>query len=415
MLFAAGEEGRVAVSNASGGYRARYAGGELSVEGLEGLRLDGARASKLMNASLTAQAAVEGGGERLADFGLSDPAARIELSGADGGKTVLAVGDRTPGEASRYVLSGGEVYTVRETSLEPFFFRSEDFLSRQITPSEGEVERAAVSGRGREEPLELALAEQQELADYGVRTYVLRAPLEYPADPARAEELFASVTGLTAEAVEAVRPGEGELEALGLADPWLVLELAVREDGALQTLTIALSEPDGSGMAYALAEDVAYRLQTGELSWLQAGPEELASREVLVLPVQRLRELAVERPEGALVFSLDWEDGACRVTLGDQELDWDSFRNFYYTLVSLSADEVLFSGLPDTEGLPLLAKVTFTMEDGEEASAAYYQESDRRVCVQTGDRGCRLAYTQLRQMLDRLDRLAAGEKVEARY
>lgn len=402
----------VEVAGTSAGYRAAWREGALAVEGLEGFSLDRAAAASLENAltSLPARDTIKDGGERLADFGLEEPAVRVETDG-----TSLAIGDAVPGAEKRYVLWEGEVYTASQSDLEPFFFRAEDFLSRQITPSDGELERISVSGGGREEPVVLTLADSQELAGYQVRSYMLRSPLEYPADPSRAEAFLASAYGITAEWAEAVRPGAAELAALGLAEPWARLELALRDDGgSLWNAEVSLSEPDASGMAWALAGEVVYRLRTDELYCLGADPGELVSREILAPPVDQLHTLTVERPGGTLVLTLDWDGGGCRVFLGEEELDWDSFRNFYYTLISLRAEEVLFDGLPDPADMEPLASVTFGLEDGER-TADYCREADRRVYARAEGRGFRLSYASFSQMLERLDRLAAGETVEARY
>lgn len=411
----------IEVTGASGGYRARYQDGELTVEGLEGLPLDSAACSRLLSAvsSLEAVQAVKGGEARLADFGLSDPLLRIEASRTDGIREVLAVGDQVPGAEGRYVLRDGAVYVAGQSGLEPFFFQAEDFLSRQVTPG-GDgltVERASVSGRGLEQPVVLELADSQAMAGYQVNFYNLRSPLEYPADPSQAEAFLYSAFGLEAEAVAAVRPDDEALAGLGLADPWARLEVSYRDGGAAGRVALSLSEPDASGRACALADGlpVAYLVRTEGLFWTAASWEELASKEVLAPSVYQLKALTVERPEGTLELSLEWEGETCRVFLGEQELTWDNFRNFYYTLVSIRAEEVLFDGLPDPSGLERLAAVTFDLGDAGRRTAVYYRESDRRVCAEVEDRGFRLAYTQLAQMLDRLDRLAAGETVEARY
>ena len=88
-------------------------------------------------------------------------------------------------------------------------------------------------------------------------------------------------------------------------------------------------------------------------------------------------------------------------------------------LVSQSADEVLLENLPSADGMPVAAVVTYEYADESRAAdiVTYYQESERELYaeINQGERGCRLPYTQLQQMLTCLDQLIAGEKIEARY
>lgn len=421
LSVGAGELDWVQTTGPSGGYRAQYREGALSVGGLEGLPLDADACAGLLASvlSLDAVQEVEGGGERLMDFGLTAPLVHVEAASTDGGREILEIGDRVPGAEGRYVLRDGKVYVAYESQLEPFFYAAEDFLSKQVTPdgSGFTVERASVSGWGQERELVLELADSQALAGYPVHFYYIRSPLEYPADPSQAESFLYSAFGLRAEEVAAVRPDGETLAALGLADPWAHLEAAYEDNGADGGMALSLSQPDASGRAYALADGlpVAYLVQTEGLRWLAASAEELASKEVLAPSVYQLEELAVERPDGTLAFSLEWEGEACRVFLGETELEWDNFRNFYYTLVSIRAEEILFDGLPEPAEGERLAAVTFDLGEAGRQTATYYRESNRRVLAEVDGRGFRLSYTQLSQMLERLERLAAGEAVEARY
>ena len=95
------------------------------------------------------------------------------------------------------------------------------------------------------------------------------------------------------------------------------------------------------------------------------------------------------------------------------------FRNFYYTLISQTADEVLFGaeGLP--EDAEKIAAVTFsyTGEDRPEDVLGYYRISDRKLYVTRNreDTAFTMSLTKWEQVWDTLEKLTAGEEVEARY
>lgn len=424
----------VCVSNENGGYTALWENGALSVEALEGLPLDESAVSVVLSdaASVSAEQRIADGESRLADFGLDRPAGEVSVTFVDEKEFKLSLGSSVPGseKASHYVRYDGSVYVVYDTYLKAFFYGEEDLISHQVTPDYDSssdsfvVENVSVSGSGFPEAIALERVNSQQISGYQVNTYQLTAPLTYPANASNMETYLYSFFNLTAEKVAAVRPEDAELAAYGLNEPWARVELTYKDnEGVVQSLVFSLSEA-ADGSAYCMVDGVPaiYQCSMSDAAWASMDVDALVSREVMAPSLRSLRSLSIQGENGeTAVLELRMEDGsdAYQVFCGGEELDVESFKNYYYTLISQSADEVLFDELPSTEAMKLLAVVTYEYQDEaqEPDVVTYYQESERQLYVEINEaeRGCRISNTQLQQMLERLDQLLAGEKVEARY
>lgn len=439
MTHKKGDMLRIHVANEKGGYTAKCTADTVNVENLDGIPMNDSAVSEILSApvSIRANTQIADGEQRMAEFGLAGNAGEVTMTFQDGSEEVLSVGDAVPGSevASHYVLYQNGVYVVYDTYLKPFLYGEEDLITDQLTPENDSftIQSASLSGSGFEEPIALELTDTQELSGYLLNSYQLTAPFSYPADLASAEEYLSSFFGLTANAVVKIQPTDEEIVEYGLKEPWAKIEVAYKDaGGTAQSFALQTAAPDAQGNAFCIVDGipVVYQCNLADAVWISETAENLVSREVLVPALRSLRSVSIQKESGETITleiretdaagsDTDSDANAYQVFYGEQELDLDSFKNYYYTLVSQSADEVLLENLPSAVGMPVAAVVTYEYADESRAAdiVTYYQESDRELYaeINQGERGCRLPYTQLQQMLTCLDQLIAGEKIEARY
>ena len=435
MLLEVAEEelASVSVENEGGGYQITWNDSETSVEGLEGLPLDEAKVQKVKKASacLRSRKKIGGGAERLEEFGLAEPAAEVKITGKDGKEYVLAIGNEAPDTEteSRYALWKGEVYVMDAERLECFADPVAEFLSRQVTPvyneSEDEflVTRVSLERRG-EKPITAEHLSSEEMAGYQLNTYQLTSPRVYPADPGATEQFLPTLFNVEATEAVKIHPEKADREAFGLESPYLKTTVQYTDSEAKErTFALTLSEPDTAGNVYVMAEgiDVIYACSAEAIPWLQITEQFLISHTILAPDIRTLSAVTVKEAGGEAytlqLQNMDTEEAG--VLCNGKELDADSFKNFYYTLISMTAEEVLFEGFPKTDGLEKAAEVTFEYTDksAEKSHVTYYTEAARQLyaVIDKKEQGFRLNAAQLETMLDNLHRLVNGEEIKARY
>lgn len=424
----------VTVENQEGGYHIRWANGNLVVEGLEGLPLDSAEMDGVQSRiiRLTGKKEIENGKKRLEEFGLKEPAAKVNIKQKTGEEMKLCIGNSVPDTSveCRYAEWNGEVYVMEEESVGVFLNKKETFLSKKVTPSYDGAEDGflitcmEIVRNGESAPLRVEYTESQKLAGYTVNSYQMTSPMVYPATAEVAESVLPAFFNLTAQTIEAVHPSDKQKEECGLIQPYRKAKVEYKDNqSGERQFEIVVSEPNDQGMVNVMADnvDIIYECATEDMPWLNVEEQQIVSKEIMAPDMRALSKVKIregEKEEYEFILQNPGEkDG--KVLYKDQELKMDNFKNFYYSLISMSADEVLFSGFADTEKMTGVTEISFEYIDSskETDTVMYYQEAPRQLyaTLNGSERAYRLTASQLETVLANVHKLADGQDVEARY
>lgn len=421
----------VVVSNASGGYEADWNDDSVIIKECDNIAIDSSAVKKIQNAvkGITAEKRVTDGKGRLNEFGLEDDPVEVTVTGK-GEKESLMIGDEVPGQDSSqwYVLWKEEVYIVSDSNVEAFQYGVKDLVSKQITPDRDEsddsfrVTLADIQGEGMDE-IQIRHQGSEELAGYQVDSYQLTAPINYPASAAVSEDILPMFFGLKAQDVAVFHPTAEDRVQVGLDQPYRQVEIEYQtKDSEKNKISILVSNIDGAGNLYVEnGSDVIYKCRPQDISWLNLTVDTVISHTILIPDVTSLKTLTITQGDGSSyqiqLQNMGTDNG--KVLYDGKELDVDSFRNFYYGLISVEADEVILENLPDTSGMNKIAEIKFAYTDESKKSdtVTYYSESARKAyaVLDGNERGFRLSETQLDTVLGNLQKLINGEEIKARY
>lgn len=421
----------VVVSNASGGYEADWNDDSVIIKDCDNIAIDSSAVKKIQNAikGITAEKKVTDGKGRLNEFGLEDDPVEVTVTGK-GEKESLMIGDEVPGQDSSqwYVLWKEEVYIVSDSNVEAFQYGVKDLVSKQITPDRDEsndsfrVTLADIQGEGMDE-IQIRHQGSEELAGYQVDSYQLTAPINYPASAAVSEDILPMFFGLKAQEVAVLHPTAEDRAQVGLDQPYRQVEIEYQtKNSEKNKISILVSNIDGAGNLYVEnGSDVIYKCRPQDISWLNLTVDTVISHTILIPDVTSLKTLTITQGDGSsyqIQFQNMGTDNG-KVLYDGKELDVDSFRNFYYGLISVEADEVILENLPDTSGMNKIAEIKFVYMDESKKSdmVTYYSESARKAyaVLDGNERGFRLSETQIDTVLGNLQKLINGEEIKARY
>ena len=421
----------VVVSNASGGYEADWNDDSVIIKDCDNIAIDSSAVKKIQNAikGITAEKKVTDGKGRLNEFGLEDDPVEVTVTGK-GEKESLMIGDEVPGQDSSqwYVLWKEEVYIVSDSNVEAFQYGVKDLVSKQITPDRDEsddsfrVTLADIQGEGMDE-IQIRHQGSEELAGYQVDSYQLTAPINYPASAAVSEDILPMFFGLKAQEVAVLHPTAEDRAQVGLDQPYRQVEIEYQtKNSEKNKISILVSNIDGAGNLYVEnGSDVIYKCRPQDISWLNLTVDTVISHTILIPDVTSLKTLTITQGDGnsyQIQFQNMGTDNG-KVLYDGKELDVDSFRNFYYGLISVEADEVILENLPDTSGMNKIAEIKFVYMDESKKSdmVTYYSESARKAyaVLDGNERGFRLSETQIDTVLGNLQKLINGEEIKAKY
>lgn len=421
----------VIVSNASGGYEADWNDDSVIIKDCDNIAIDSSAVKKIQNAikGITAEKKVTDGKGRLNEFGLEDDPVEVTVTGK-GEKESLMIGDEVPGQDSSqwYVLWKEEVYIVSDSNVEAFQYGVKDLVSKQITPDRDEsddsfrVTLADIQGEGMDE-IQIRHQGSEELAGYQVDSYQLTAPINYPASASVSEDILPMFFGLKAQEVAVLHPTAEDRAQVGLDQPYRQIEIEYQtKDSEKSKISILVSNIDGAGNLYVEnGSDVIYKCRPQDISWLNITVDTVISHTILIPDVTSLKTLTITQGDGSSyqiqLQNMGADNG--KVLYDGKELDVDSFRNFYYGLISVEADEVILENLPDTSGMNKIAEIKFAYMDESKKSdmVTYYSESARKAyaVLDGNERGFRLSETQIDTVFGNLQKLINGEEIKARY
>ena len=421
----------VVVSNASGGYEADWNDDSVIIKDCDNIAIDNSAVKKIQNAvkGITAEKKVTDGKGRLNEFGLEDDPVEVTVTGK-GEKESLMIGDEVPGQDSSqwYVLWKEEVYIVSDSNVEAFQYGVKDLVSKQITPDRDEsddsfrVTLADIQGAGMDE-IQIRHQGSEELAGYQVDSYQLTAPINYPASASVSEDILPMFFGLKAQEVAVLHPTAEDRAQVGLDQPYRQVEIEYQtKNSEKNKISILVSNIDGAGNLYVEnGSDVIYKCRPQDISWLNLTVDTVISHTILIPDVTSLKTLTITQGDGSsyqIQFQNMGTDNG-KVLYDGKELDVDSFRNFYYELISVEADEVILENLLDTSGMNKIAEIKFAYMDESKKSdtVTYYSESARKAyaVLDGNERGFRLSETQIDTVLGNLQKLINGEEIKARY
>ena len=406
----------VVVSNASGGYEADWNDDSVIIKDCDNIAIDSSAVKKIQNAikGITAEKKVT---------------VEVTVTGK-GEKESLMIRDEVPGQDSSqwYVLWKEEVYIVSDSNVEAFQYGVKDLVSKQITPDRDEsddsfrVTLADIQGEGMDE-IQIRHQGSEELAGYQVDSYQLTAPINYPASVAVSEDILPMFFGLKAQEVAVLHPTAEDRAQVGLDQPYRQVEIEYQtKNSEKNKISILVSNIDGAGNLYVEnGSDVIYKCRPQDISWLNLTVDTVISHTILIPDVTSLKTLTITQGDGSsyqIQFQNMGTDNG-KVLYDGKELDVDSFRNFYYGLISVEADEVILENLPDTSGMNKIAEIKFVYMDESKKSdmVTYYSESARKAyaVLDGNERGFRLSETQIDTVLGNLQKLINGEEIKARY
>lgn len=244
-------------------------------------------------------------------FGFDEPLLRYVIRQVNGTETQVLLGDKVPGTDAElyYCTADGMLYTVLAEPCEPLFVHEEylrDF--RQPALQSDLIDRIDITG-------DTTLSLQ-----YTKDGFVMKEPVEYPADPSKMDALLKYVERMAFESYLG-KQEENDLEALGLKEPCITLTLTqapstvtgitaqgetLSYDVPEKTYTLTLGKDTGRSGVYLGWEGGVYKGSNFLFGvWKELKPEEFCSKTPMNFQVDRLQRISVETQKEKAVYELE--------------------------------------------------------------------------------------------------------------
>ena len=365
--------------------------------------------------------------ENLADYGLDNPVARVEVYFNDNTSYKYRIGNVSAGDSSSYYMCGEDSNNVYVVSIEEDLLADKmAFVKKRLYALEAATDvNATDSGI-----TEVTLTGKNLGADsVTIKTendsYVMYADGEETQnDSSVLDTLFASLMSASASEVVAVNPTEAQLEEAGMLSPDATVTL--NGDGNEYTMIAGKLEGDER---YIMLEgrDVLYKIS--ELSvetWTQTSVEAMMSNFLLMPTLDELTSMTITTEDQTYAFDMDREENTevtssnsseynYFVTCNGQDIDYENlFRSFYKSIIAI---QFLSASDEEPQGDPILTiEYEYYDQSQPKQEVCFYALSDRRyLATANGKTVGIVTETNFRNIALNCERVLNGEEIVTIY
>lgn len=393
----------LAWENSSGSFSFRLEGDTWIYDGDNSFPVDTDKLEKLVEPleNLTADFVIETP-EALSQYGLDDPVCTISVTAGEQVYTI-ELGDYSQMDSQRYLTVGDEnVYLANHDPLDEFDAVLRNLVKNDTIPDFDDVTAITFSGI---ENYTIDFDENGESLCEDDVYFVNGAPL----DTDRVKSYLSTIEALTLSSYVTYNATEEELNAYGLTEPELSVEIHYTEDDTEQVFTLHVgrnqeelakaSEGDSvtsyvrvgdSQLVYTISSNYNYTALT------EVNFDDLRHQELFTADFGSLSSLTVtlENTDYAFIFGEN-EEGDSVWSYLDEEVDLEDIRA---SLALVEADTFTDTAeISDREEISL----TFTLQDGRASTLAFYR-LDGNHCLAVSD-GTPVAYVSRGAVVDLIE------------
>ena len=309
--------------------------------------------------------------------GLTDPAARIEITYHTGAPIVLTIGQPTASGYSCYVQMAGDT----AVHLAPI-----DFHQIMTRPLKDHHRLPAALEKNASAAVQIAIVrpgkENFLATNYGTQSRILPWMVDQPyvhaGSTERIEDFVKTVSAISATSYEATVSSAQELSAYGLDSPTRLL--VAFSDGTIRDIHLGGDAGDGTVYARLDTSGDVYRVSANQLPALdQAGVDALLDRFVALISTAEVSAVAVAAGEDAWLMEMISDDDGNSYRINGQSVPGKAFSQVYAAIVGMQFDKT-------AEGQPAGEKyceVRFQHVDGSISAVSYYAYDQHYVQAET--------------------------------
>lgn len=425
---------RVQITNAQGSFQVTAQDGGYLIDDIPSELIDIDRFIEFMVACSDVRALqrVDTGAHALADFGLEEPAATVEVTYTDGGALTLQLGAQEPLSGDYYcsVGDGAAVYLLAAETAENYLIVKQSLISFYVTPplevssALSALQDVTFSGGPLDRPvtIESVSAGDEEVRtlarSFGAATHIVRGAGVYELDQTYGLTVLEPLCGMTAQAIVAYGLSAQQEDEM-FAEPYMQVAFDYKNGGdtAEHFVVRFLPAAEDGSLFYANAQGSGVVYVIERKAFFDISYEKLLLRWFLSPLLMDVTGVTVVDGARTYAFVVDNTDAKNPVvTLDGAPLDVELFRSFFRLLGSAANDGTYLGEQPAPEGT---AAMTITYHYGggkaDDVMALYPGES-RRVNVYVNgvcEFAMRDAFVQ--RVQEALSALEAGESFDINW
>lgn len=337
---------------------------------------------------------------RLADYGLAEPEAVVDIAYTDGAQCRLLIGAEETVDSGRYFMEDGgdKVLLMKNNRSIRFTMAPENYIDFIIIPPEetssplSELQDITFSGTSLEQPIVLkaVLPERADLQriglSFGALTHIVVEPGLHEASATALSTIAEQLLGLISEGIVDYNCTEEELAAYGFDDPWLRIDFDYKnggDDAPVVPYCLRVCETDEGYIATVNDEGIVYRIL--DQDFLHITYSDVVLRWFVSPFITDVAQLTISAPGQEYTYTMSGATAKeLQVTDGQgATVESTSFSSLFNLTTSAASDGALLEEEPVLPDTPVLT-IRYHYHDGEKADDVlnFYDAGQRRLYVE---------------------------------
>lgn len=391
----------ITVDNLSGGYSLEKEGEGYRLHDIPAEQVNSEYLDMLLDEASSIQYLTEVTDDlsRLADYGLAEPEAVVEITYTDGASRRLLIGAKEPVDSGRYFMEDGgdKILLMKDNRSIRFTMPVENYIDFIIIPPEettsvlSELQDITFSGTSLETPIVLkaVLPERADLQrtglSYGALTHLVVEPGLHEASATALSTIADQLFGLISEGIVAYNCTEEELAAYGFDEPWLQIDFDYKngKEAPVTPYCLRVSQDEEGYIATVNDEGIVYRIL--DQDFLHITYNDVVLRWFVSPFITDVEQLTISSPDSEYTYKLEGAT-AKELTVTDGQgnpMDSTSFSSLFNLTTSAASDGALLAEEPALPDEPLLT-VRYQYHDAEKPDDVlnFYDAGQRRLYVE---------------------------------
>jgi hypothetical protein len=341
--------------------------------------------------AVNAKQLVEASPKDLSLYGLSSPAATVDIKYNDNSSLVIQIGNQERISGNYYFSVEGKsgVYLMEADRCSQFLLPKKDFADHHVTPTLqlsspfSAIRDVTFTGGPLTRPVTLKAVTGDDpqvsgmALSFGAPTHILVLNGIYELDQTYGADLFNSLLGITANDIVGYLMTSQQIADFGFSSPYMQVAFDLMNGTDAKAVHYSLAVIKKDDKYYMTCNDNGVIYEVPEPQFLNIQYDKLPVRwflKPLIIDVSKV-ELSVSGETLDFVLSGSTNDDK-QVTCNGDSFNMDRFRTFYQLLTSAAGDGTLIDGSIQAQGEPLMTLTYYYLDSEKQPDTVKIYKGD---------------------------------------
>ena len=284
-----------------------------------------------------------------------DGSKKITTHYVDNSVVTISLGNSSDKGVPCLVEETETIYMLPKNSLPQASFIPNNFVSKQITPSQEDlIKSVTLYGTNRSIPITISIVEEK---NEDIR-YEMTSPEKFILTKDHLTEAIGKIWGIEADSVAYINPSPTQLLDLGFDDPFSAMDI----ETDLFSITLKTTAPENNKV-YIMYDGIPiiFTVKTDELSWITSQYGNFVDSMFIPPSIEELKSVKVVSPDKSFVFDIEPLGKSYKVLGNQKNINREDFKEYFKYITSIPPKDFVMTNIASPPDLSI--ELAYKTED----------------------------------------------------